>query len=145
MAALMELLINDTELKTLMNINEADQENYSLLTNTYFLQTYVLDNALNDPMCVLLIRTAPKQSTDNQFVMFDNIIIEIFVHNNLDTFGISNYKRRIHLIQDRIIKLLNRKYVGNDLYMFVDGNELQSSTPLFHRFYVMFRYKSIYA
>lgn len=141
----MKLLINDTELKTLMKISEIDQADYSLLTSKHFLQTYVSDQILTEPICVLLLRSAPKEYTNNPNVMFNNIIIETYVHGTIDTTNIGGFKRRIHLINDRIVKLLHNKYIGSNLYKFVDGNELQSSTPAFRRYYVMFQYKAIYA
>jgi hypothetical protein len=145
MGQLMDLLIKDTELKTLMNINSTDINNPTTLRKKYFLQTYVNSQTVTDPICLILIRDAPSSDTNNEFVKINGVIIEIFVHDSVDTAGISGYKRRTHQISDRITKLLHRKLICDSLVKFVDGNELQSSTANFKRSYVRFQYKAIYA
>lgn len=145
MGALMKLLINDVELKTLMKIKTEDQNNPSLLTSKHFLRTSVSDTVLSEPICVLLIRDAPQTPTNNEFVVKDGVIIEIYVHSSIDTAGIGGFVRRTHQIADRLVRLLHRKYINSDWYKLADKNELQSATPSFRRYYVRFEYKAVYA
>lgn len=148
MGNLMKLLVDDTELKTLMKISVADQSNYKLLTTKYIQSTFISDTILTEPICVLLVRDTPQSQSNNEFVKFDGVIIEIYVHSSIDTAGtagINGFKRRTHMIADRLVQLLHRQYLGSDLYKLVDKNELQSATPNFRRYYVRFEYKAVYA
>jgi hypothetical protein len=78
-------------------------------------------------------------------VKWFSVIIEIYTHDSLEYAGIGGFRRRSHQIQDRIIKLLHNKFVNDDKYKFVDGNELQSSVQNYKRQFVRFSYKCVYA
>lgn len=128
-----------------MKINDIDQSNYNLLTAKHFKQTFPSDLLADEPICALLIRTGPLSDTENPDVKFEKVIIEIYVHNSIDTAGIEGFRCRTHMIVDRLIRLLHKKYINNDYYRLSAKNELQSSTPEFKRYSVTFQYKSIYS
>lgn len=140
--AIMKILVNDSGLKTLMNIPIAEQTNYGLLVNKYFLQTYVSDKFTEDNICRILIRKGMQVDTNNDYVKWDNIIFEVFVPKVIDL--MEGFQTRINQIQDSLITLFNREYVNSNKLYFCNTYEMVSGTRYFKRYLCKFEYKKIY-
>lgn len=142
---LIKLLVNDTTLKTLMDISSSNQSNYRTLVDKYFLQTYVSDLYTNDGSCRLLIRNGAQYDTNNEYVKFNSVLIEIYVPKTKDF--MSGFQTRTNQISDRLIYLLNQTQVNPDNEMklkFKEFYELASATDHFKRSVMKFEWKKIY-
>jgi len=135
-------LVNDTTLKTLMNIPTADIENYGVLVNKYFLQTYVSDKFTNDDVCRILIRSGIQSETNNEFVKKNVVIIESYIPKVRDL--LSGFQTRTNLINDRIQVLLNRKSFNDKTLWFVNSYEMISNSNYYKRHICRYEYKKIY-
>ena len=138
---IMKILVNDDTLKTLMDIPVSEQTNYGLLTDKYFLQTFVSDKFTNDGICRLLIRSAMQTDTRNEYVKWHGVMIEIYVpkHKDLTT----GFQTRINQIVDRLIELLNRTVVNYNKLIYAGSYESVSGSNNFKRENCKFEYKKI--
>jgi hypothetical protein len=138
---IVKLLVNDTTLKTLMNIPTASMDNYGLLCDKYFLQTYISDKFTDDSICRLLIRSA-MQNELNEFVKWSGVIIEVYVPKSKDL--VASFETKINQICDRLITLLHRVYVNDNKMYFINSYETWSASSYFKRYNCRFQYKKIY-
>lgn len=139
---IMKVLVNDSELKTLMLISTLDQSNYGLLVDKYFLQTYVSDKFTNDGICRILIRNGIQQEiSNNDYVKWNSVIFEIFVPFSKDL--VDGFQTRINKICDRLIKIFNRTYINYNKLVYCDNYEIPSLSANFKRYNCKFEYKKI--
>jgi len=141
-AGVISVLVNDSTLKTLMLIPTADQTNYRLLLEKYFLQTFISDVFTDDGVCRIIIRSDLQTETNNDYVKFNGVIFEVYIPKAKDL--MSGFQTRINQIADRLIALFNREYVGVNKLYFTRCVELASYTNYFKRYYLKFEYKAIY-
>lgn len=140
--AIMRILVNDNDLKNLMNIPVGEQTNFGLLVQKYFLQTYISEEFTDDGVCRLLIRSAPQTDTNNPYIKFNGLIIEIYVPKSKDL--VSGFQTRINQISDRLQIIFNHIYVNDNKLIFKRGHELPSATRYFKRYFTLYEYKKIY-
>jgi len=137
-----KILINDDELKTLMNIPNNEQQNVKQLVNKYFLQTYVSDEFTNESICRLLIRSGIQMETGNEFVKWNFVVIESYVPKIIDL--MSGFQTRTNLIDRRIQKLLNRQIINDKKLIFTSSYEMISNSNYYKRQVCRYQYKQIY-
>lgn len=135
-------LINDTELKTLMNIPNENINNFRVLVDKYFLQTYVSDKFTSDAICRLLLRSGMQFETNNDFVKWNGVFIEIYIPKVIDI--MEGFMTRTNLIAERIQKLLNRKYINDNKLYFISTYELIANSVYYKRHLCRFNYKKVY-
>lgn len=141
---IMKKLVNDSALKTKMNISVADQTNYSKLISTYFIESAVSDVVTQDSLCRLLIYAAPQSPIANsEYVTNDNLAIEIYVPKNIDR--MTGFERRSNQIVDELIKLFNHQLINDRRMRLVARHELVCSSPNYCRLYIQFSYKRVYS
>jgi hypothetical protein len=140
--AIMRILVNDNDLKNLMNIPISDQTNYGLLIQKYFLQTYISEEFTDDGVCRLLIRSSPQSDTNNPYVKFNGLIIEIYVPKSKDL--VEGFQTRINQISDRLQSIFNHVYINDNKLIFNKGHDLPSATRYFKRHFTSYEYKKIY-
>jgi len=143
MASIYKIIVNDDTLKSLMNIPTAERSNYGILLDKYFLQTYVSDKFTNDGICRILLRSGVQTETNNEYVKWNPIIIEVFVPKSKDLQ--SGFQSKSLQITDRLYSLLNRQYVNSFKMIFVGCYELISNTVNYRRMAIKFDYKQIYS
>ena len=135
-------LINDDDLKALMNIPVADRQNYGLLVNKYFLQTYVSDKFTNDSVCRLLIRSGIQMETRNEFVKWNVVVIESYVPKIIDL--MTGFETRTNQIDRQIQTLLNRQVINDKKLTFTSSYEMISNSNYYKRQVCRYQYKQIY-
>ncbi len=140
--AIIKILVNDSDLKELMDIPVASRTDYKVLIEKYFLQTMVSDEFTNDGICRLLVRNAPQRETNNDYVKWDGLIIEVYVPKSKDL--TTGFQTRINQISDRLITLFNRNYINDNKLYFVNSFELTSRSNNFKRYVCTYEYKKIY-
>jgi hypothetical protein len=137
-----ETLINDSTLKTLMNISVANQSNYGLLADEYFIQTYVSSKFIETPVCRLLINSWFPEDTNNQYVKLNYLRIESYVPVVIDL--MSGFESRTRKISDRLRYLLNHKEINYRNLVFKNSHGQASGTNYFERYITIFEYKKVY-
>jgi hypothetical protein len=140
--AIMKVILNDTELKTLMLIPTIDQSDYSKMLTNYFVETYTSEAITTSSICRLLIRSAPSSNTNNIMVREDNLVIEVYVPTSKDRMAL--FERRSNQIVDKLIKLFHMKSVSDRNFKLEARHELASSVTGFVRMYTQFSYKKVY-
>ena len=141
-AGIMNVLVNDSTLKTLMNIATADKTNYKVLLDEYFLQTHTSDVFTNDGICRICLRNDLQRDTTNDYVKFNGVILEMYIPKTIDY--MTAFQTRTNQITDRLIVLFNNEYINENKLKFHSSNELASSQKFFKRQYCKFEYKKIY-
>ena len=141
-AGVMSVLVNDDDLKDLMNIATADQTDYRLLLDKYFLQTFISDEFTDDGVCRLLIRSDLQKKTNNEYVKFNGVMFELYVPKTHDY--MTAFQTRINQISDRLIVLFNREYINENKLIFTECHEMASFTKYFKRHIIKFEYKKIF-
>jgi hypothetical protein len=139
---LMQRLVNDSTLKTLMNIPVSEISDYGVLVDKYFIQSYVSYKFTEDSICRLLIRKGSTTQTNNSYVKRDTIVIEVFVPTSIDM--LEGFETRTNKICDRLITLLNRFTVNDCNIIFNTSYESISGTNYFKRYTNRFEYKKVY-
>jgi hypothetical protein len=137
-----KILVNDTTLKELMIIPTLEQTNYGLLVNKYFLQTYISEKFTEDGVCRLLVRSAMQSETNNEYIKWNGVLIEIYVPKSKDL--MSGFETRINQISDRLQYLFNRQYINYNKLCFESCFELASISIYYKRYVCRFNYKKIY-
>ncbi|MGE5438084.1 MAG: hypothetical protein ACM3O3_12800 [Syntrophothermus sp.] len=138
---IIKILVNDEDLKTLMDIPVNEKTNYGLLTQKYFLQTFVSDEFTGDGVCRLLVRAGMSIDTNNEYVKRQGLIIEVYVPKSKDL--MSGFETRTNKISDQLVKTLNRIYVNDNKLIYQDSYETMSGSNNYKRQYVKFEYKKV--
>jgi len=139
---IIKTLVNDSTLKTLMNISLFEQTDYSLMIKKYFLQTDVTDEFVDDGSCRLLIKRGIQRDTGCNYIKFDNLVIEIYCPKFKDF--MTEFQSRTIQIADRLQTLLNHVSFSDRKLIFVNAYEMPSGTKFFKRYNVRFEFKNIY-
>lgn len=139
---IVKILVNDTTLKNLMCIPSSELTNYGLLVNKYFLQTYISEKFTDDGICRMLVRNAMQFETNNQFVKWNGVLIEIYVPKSKDL--MDGFETRINQISDRLQTLFNRQFVNYNKLCFENCYELASISVHYKRYVCRYNYKKIY-
>jgi hypothetical protein len=139
---IVKTLVNDSALKTLMNIPVSEQTDYTLLVKKYFLQTDISDEFTDDGLCRLLIRRGAQRDTGSVYIKFDNLIIEIYVPKSKDF--MSGFQSKIIQIADQLQTLLNHQTFSDRKLIFANAYEMPSGSKFFKRYNVRFEFKNIY-
>lgn len=142
MGLIFKSLIQDSELKTLMNIDSTLHENYSELIDKYFLQTYVSDKFTDTPVCRLLIRFGSPMPTNSYYVNWNYLKIEIYVPISIDI--MESFESRTLQISDRIGNLLMANSINDRNIRVIQPYELISNSNFFKRYVVTAQYKKVY-
>jgi hypothetical protein len=135
------ILMVDSTLKTLMDIPVNEQTEYGILADKYIMQTYVSDKFTDDGVCRILVRAGVQMETTNEFVLWNGVIIEVYVPKFKDL--AENFQTRINQIVDRLIILLNRQLINDNKLYFKNAYEQVSESINFKRYYVKFEYKKV--
>jgi len=141
-ASIYKVLVNDDALKSLMDIPITEKNNFGVLLDKYFLQTFISDKFTNDGCCRILMRNAMQSDTENDFVKWTPIIIEVYVPKNKDVQ--SGFQSKCFQITDRIQQLLHKKYVNSNKLYFISCYELISNSTNYRRIAQRFEFKKIY-
>lgn len=153
---IMKVLMHDNELLDDMLVTDNSRTVNNLL-DKYFCETANSEVLTKDMICRVVLSRDPQLSTNNIYVKRDIIAINIFVPNlspyNYDRQNVIDFERRIDIIADRIIKLLNYKKISNSFNKttlsniiphLINKRELVSGTPGYARMFLQFVYKRIY-
>ena len=143
MGLIFKTLIQDSTLKTLMNIDSALHSNYSELVDKYFLQTYVSDKFTETPICRLLIGFERPYDTNNRYVHWNYIKIESYVPTCIDMS--EGYQSRTLLISDRIANVLMENLINDRNLEVCEPYELISNSNYFKRYVTVMKYKKVYS
>lgn len=142
MASIYKKLIQDSTLKTLMNIDESSHNDYGTLMDDYFLQSYISDKFTDTPICRLLIRFGSPMETNNYYVNWNYIRIESFVPNCIDI--MEQFKSRTLEISDRIGTVLTSEKINDRSLKVKQSYELISNSNYFKRYITVMEYKKPY-
>lgn len=142
MANIYKKLIQDSALKTLMNIDVSEHNDYGLLLDKYFLQTYVSDKFTETPVCRLLIRYGSPMDTNNYYVNWNYIRIESYVPITIDI--MENFESRSIKISDRICEVLKSELINDRKLKPKQAYELISNSNWFKRYITVLEYKKVY-
>jgi hypothetical protein len=142
MSLIFKSLIQDSTLKTLMNIDSSLHNDYSTLIDNYFLQTYISDKFTNTPICRLLIRFGTPMATNNYYVNWNYVRVESYVPVCIDI--MENFESRTLKISDRIGEVLSTSSINDRNLRIFQPYELISSSNWFKRFVTVLEYKKVY-
>lgn len=142
MSLIFKSLVQDSTLKTLMNIDSSLHNNYSTLIDSYFLQTYISDKFTNTPVCRLLIRFGLPMPTNSSHVKWNYIRVESYVPICIDI--MENFKSRTLEISDRVGEVLIASSINDRNLKVLQAYELISSSNWFKRYVTVLEYKKVY-